>query len=43
MNEVGSGLALLICKNFAEMMGAEFIIESEKDKGSTFILNIAEK
>lgn len=43
MNEVGSGLALLICKNFAEMMNAEFIINSEKGNGSTFILNIAGK
>lgn len=43
MNEVGAGLALLICRGFSEMMNAEFIIESEKDKGSTFILKIAAK
>lgn len=43
MNEVGAGLALLICKGFSEMMNAEFIIESEKEKGSTFILKIAAK
>lgn len=40
MNESGAGLALLICKGFSEMMNAEFIIESEKGKGSIFILKI---
>lgn len=39
----GSGLGLSICKNFVEMMGGTISVKSEKDKGTTFFVNIVFK
>ncbi len=38
--EEGSGLGLLLCKNFAEMGGGKLTVESEVGKGSTFTIYI---
>ena len=35
-NEKGTGLGLLICKEFIELMGSELLIESEEGVGSSF-------
>lgn len=37
----GSGLGLFICKEVVEKLGGSIRLESEKDKGSTFIVEIA--
>jgi PAS domain S-box-containing protein len=39
-NEKGTGLGLVLCKELAEMHGGIIEVESEPDKGSTFILRI---
>lgn len=41
-NEKGTGLGLIICKEFIEKSGGEFVIESEPEKGSiiSFTLKI---
>ena len=38
--EIGTGMGLVICKEFAELNGAEIIVNSEESKGSEFILRI---
>ncbi|MGQ1784158.1 MULTISPECIES: sensor histidine kinase [unclassified Saccharicrinis] len=39
-NEKGSGLGLVLCKEFVEMQGGELHIESKVTKGSTFIFTL---
>jgi signal transduction histidine kinase/tetratricopeptide (TPR) repeat protein len=39
-NERGSGLGLILCKEFVELNDGKIIIESEKQKGTTVIISI---
>jgi len=38
--EKGSGIGLLLCKEFAESMGAHLEVASEENKGSTFTITL---
>lgn len=38
--EEGSGLGLILCKNFAEMIGGDLVLHSEVGKGSSFYLYV---
>jgi len=42
-NEAGSGLGLILVKNFAELIGAEIQVESKLNHGSTFSLLLSTK
>ena len=37
-NEKGTGIGILLCKEFMELMNGDIIIESEIDKGTTVTL-----
>jgi two-component system, sensor histidine kinase and response regulator len=39
-NESGSGLGLVLCKNFMEMNGGAIEVESEVGKGTTFLITL---
>ena len=39
-NEAGSGLGLLLCKEFTELNGGEIWAESEPSKGAKFFFTV---
>lgn len=39
-NEKGSGLGLMLCKDFVEMQGGEISVESKEHQGSTFTFTL---
>ena len=42
-NETGSGIALVLSREFIHQHGGEIWVESEKDKGSTFYISFGQK
>jgi signal transduction histidine kinase/predicted peroxiredoxin len=40
--ESGTGIGLMLCKDFAESIGAELSVESTENSGSTFIIRLGE-
>lgn len=43
VNHGGTGLGLSICKSLIELMGGSVQVESEKNKGTTFIMSLKTK
>jgi signal transduction histidine kinase len=39
-NEKGSGLGMIICKEFIEKLGGSMTVESKKDHGTTISFNL---
>ena len=39
----GTGLGLVISRRFAQMMGGDILVESQLDRGSTFILTLPQR
>ena len=37
----GTGLGMSITKNFVELMGGSIVVHTQKDKGTTFIVNLS--
>ena len=41
-NEIGSGLGLILCKDFVEIQSGEISVKSVKDQGSTISFTLPE-